>query len=70
MIYILLPWFNAYVTLCAGHETHEEEGMQHEDEKDGESRDATIKSIHDLNLEPNHQCDQQNSRKSAQNLDL
>ena len=65
-----MPWFNAYVTLCAGHETHEEEGMQHEHENDGESHVATIKSGHDLNLEPNHQCDQQTSRKSVENPDL
>ena len=44
--------------------------MQHEDEKGGESYDATIESVHDLNLEPNHQCGQQTSRKSTQNLDL
>ena len=65
-----MPWFNAYVTLCVGCETHKEEGTQHEDEKDGESHDATIKSSHDLNLEPNHQCDQQTSRKSVENPDL
>ena len=56
--------------LCVGHETHEEEGMDHEDEKGGESCDATIESGHDMNLEPNHQCHQQTSRKSAQNPDL
>ena len=44
--------------------------MQHEDEKDGESCDATIESNHDLNLEPNHRRSEQNSRKSAQNLYL
>ena len=44
--------------------------MQHEDEKGGQSCDATIESDHDLNLEPNHQFGQQNSKKSAQNLDL
>ena len=44
--------------------------MQHEDEKDGELRDATIESGHDMNLEPNHQCGQQTSVKVAQNPDL
>ena len=65
-----MPCFNSYVTLCLGPETHEEEGMQHEDEKDGESCEAIIESSHDLNIEPNHQCGQQTSRKSTQNLDL
>ena len=46
------------------------EGTQHEDEKGGESCDATIHSGHDLNLEPNHQCGQQTSRKYAQNTNL
>ena len=46
------------------------ESTQHEDEKDGGSRDATIKFGHGLILEPNHQCDQQTSRKSAKNPDL
>ena len=44
--------------------------MQHDDENDGESCDATIEFGHDMNLEPNHQCGQQTSRKSAQNPDL
>ena len=65
-----MPWFNAYVTLCVGRETHEEEGMQHDDENDGESCDATIEFGHDMNLEPNHQCGQETSRKSAQNPDI
>ena len=46
------------------------EGTQHEDENGGESCYATIESDHDLNLEPSHQCGQQTSRKSIQNLDL
>ena len=46
------------------------EGTQHEDEKGGESCDATIESGHDLNLEPNHQCGQHTSKKSTQNPDL
>ena len=44
--------------------------MQHEDEKGGESCDATIEFGHDLNLKPNHQYGQQTSRKSTQNPDL
>ena len=35
-----------------------------------ETCDGTIESSHDLNLEPNHQCGQQTSIKSTQNLDL
>ena len=65
-----MPWFNAYVTLCAGRESHEEEGTHHEDEKDGESHDATIEFGQNLNIEPNHQCGQQTSRKSTYSLDL
>ena len=42
-------------------------GHTHEDEKGGESCDATIESNHYMNLEPNHQCGQQNIRKFAQN---
>ena len=44
--------------------------MQHEDEKGGQSCDATIESDHDLNLQLNHQCGQQTNRKSTQNPNL